>query len=751
MLSSSHSASDNATPFERLALPVQRWIRKQGWHNLRSVQEEAIGPILDGGDVIISASTASGKTEAAFLPLLTRAYSSQSSPGFKVVYISPIKALINDQHHRLESLCGELQMALYKWHGDVAASTKRRARSDPGGVLLITPESLEATLMRRGSDIQRLFGSVTAFVVDELHAFIGAERGLQLLSLMSRIEKVVGRQIDRVGLSATLGDMGLAADALRLHGRESVKLIQGHHSVAKTNLEVSIHTYVADFSVCKGKEDRAAARAGVNHSIAKTLFSDFGSSSNLIFANSRESVEVFADQLRELSNANNLPNFFYPHHGKLSKELREHAEVEIKERRNPITIIATSTLEMGVDIGSVGSVAQIDASSSVAGLRQRVGRSGRRGDSKSKLRQIVREQVKPAHSPLPSHLHFRLLASIATTELLARGWCEPPTKCGFHFSTLAHQILALIAQHSGRSAIGLYQDLCLGGPFSNVTQEMFLSLLRAMGSEEKALIEQAADGTLLLGKRGERWTEHFSFYAVFPTPDEYRIVSSEETLGTIEPDPTVLFVGGSLLFAGRRWEIVEIEQDAGLIRVKPAAAGVHPLPPGGLDIHEEVGQEVCRILRTNLVPNTLDLEGRTLLGVARTSYQGANLDTRRIQKSGKDFELYPWTGTRQLKALCAVLSAYGLKATRDWPVLYVSDCTNERLVEVLSQVSADSPPEAEGLCGKTGISTPRIEKFDYVVPADLLELAYLTERTDLTSVSRLAMFLISQASTYEFF
>lgn len=715
------------------------------------MQEEAIGPILAGGDVIVSASTASGKTEAAFLPLLTRAYLSQSSPGFKVVYISPIKALINDQHRRLENLCEGLQMPLHKWHGDGAASAKKRARSDPGGVLLITPESLEATLMRRGSDIDRLFGSMVAFVVDELHAFIGSERGLQLLSLMSRIEKVVGRQIDRVGLSATLGDMGLAADALRLRGRESVKLIQGDRAATKANLEVSIHTYVADLRVCDSKEDRWAARAGVNRSIAKTLFADFGSSSHLIFANSRESVEVLADQLREISKANNAPNFFYPHHGKLSKELREHAEEEIKERRNPVTIIATSTLEMGVDIGSVESVAQIDASSSVAALRQRVGRSGRRGDSKSKLRQFVREKVIPAHSPLPSHLHFPLLASIATTELLSKGWCEPPAKCGFHFSTLTHQILALIAQHSGRSAIGLYQDLCLRGPFSNVSQEMFLSLLRAMGSQQQSLIEQSADGTLLLGLRGEQWTEHFSFFAVFPTPEEYRIVSSDETLGTIEPDPTVLFVGGALLFAGRRWEIVEIDQDAGLIRVRPAAAGVHPAPPGGLDIHEEVGQEVCRALRANVVPETLDAQGQTLLGIARTAYQAAGLDTRRIQKSGKDFELYPWTGTRQLRALSAVLNSYGLKASWDWPVLYVGQCTREHLVEVLSQVSCSPAPEAAELCGKTGIKVPRIEKFDHVVPADLLELAYLTERTDLSSVSRLANFLVSDTSSDQSF
>jgi ATP-dependent Lhr-like helicase len=193
---------------------IQHYLWTEAWGALREVQELAIPLILPGDqDVIVAASTASGKTEAAFLPALTHLL--RQPKGGLIVYVSPLKALINDQFGRLERLCENLDVPVWPWHGDITATSKRKFIQDPRGVLLITPESLEATLCNRGTAVAGLFESTTFIVIDELHAFIGSERGKQLQSLLHRIETVLCRKVPRIGLSATLGDMSLAAKFMR--------------------------------------------------------------------------------------------------------------------------------------------------------------------------------------------------------------------------------------------------------------------------------------------------------------------------------------------------------------------------------------------------------------------------------------------------------------------------------------------------------------------------------------------------------
>lgn len=747
MQDSNRSVSEGELSFDQLAWPVRRWIRKQGWPALRSIQVAAIPLILAGGDVIVSAATASGKTEAAFLPLVSRVLASGEKSGFRLVYLAPLKALINDQHRRLEGLCQDAGLPLHKWHGDVPASAKTKARSEPGGILLITPESLEATLVRRGGEIGRLFGAVDAFLIDELHAFIGTERGVQLLSLMSRIEKVAGRRIDRIGLSATLGDMQLAADALRIGASASVRVVEDPAPAGTGRIDLRIRTFEAEFEEEAKRDEKSEAKAAVDRAIAEELHGAFGGSANLVFANSRANVEVFSDMLRQTSERAGVRNAFLPHHGKLSKELRECAEAEIKDKRLATTIVATSTLEMGVDIGAVEAVAQIDAASSVAALRQRVGRSGRRDGQRPVLRQYVRERAVPAHAPLRDQLRIPLVHAIAVTELLRRGWCEPPLGRGLHCSTLIHQTMAIIAQNDGRSALSLYSELCIDGPFKNITPGMYQALLRSMAGEKHLLIEQASDGTLLLGRKGEKRADHFTFYAVFPTPEEYRVVSNETTLGTIEPDPLDCIVGAPLLFAGRRWDIREVDCDAKVIRVVPAQRTTTKSSGGRIMIHEEIGRELRKIYRADSVPDTLDDTGERILGNARTSYRLAGLETRHIQGVGPGFELFPWTGTLQLNALALALTREGFSTSWFWPVLYVRNASLPTLRSALEGLAAAPPPDIESLRGQFDPRTATSQKFDYAVPDELLAEAYLTEHADLASVPRLAAFLLGAQST----
>jgi ATP-dependent Lhr-like helicase len=224
--------------FNRLHEHVQRWIWDQGWTDLRDIQERAIDPILNGGrDVIIAAATAGGKTEAAFLPICSQVI---AAPGgcVRALYVSPLKALINDQFDRLERLCERLEIPVHRWHGDVSSSHKRQVLSDPAGILLITPESLEALFVLRGTAIAKLFGGLDFVVVDELHSFIGSERGQQLQSLLSRLELVLRRRIPRIALSATLGDMELAADFLRPGRRLPCDILVSDESRQEVRLQV---------------------------------------------------------------------------------------------------------------------------------------------------------------------------------------------------------------------------------------------------------------------------------------------------------------------------------------------------------------------------------------------------------------------------------------------------------------------------------------------------------------------------------
>ena len=190
-----------SSSFDLLAEPIQRWVWQQGWRELHDVQERSIGAILGGDhDVILAAATAGGKTEAAFLPLLSKLLVGENrGRGFRILYVSPLKALINDQFRRLDDLCHAVDVPVHRWHGDVAASAKARARRDPSGILLITPESLEATFVLRGLEIPGLFQSLDCVVIDELHALLDSERGVQLRSLLYRLELILGRRIRRVG------------------------------------------------------------------------------------------------------------------------------------------------------------------------------------------------------------------------------------------------------------------------------------------------------------------------------------------------------------------------------------------------------------------------------------------------------------------------------------------------------------------------------------------------------------------------
>jgi ATP-dependent helicase Lhr and Lhr-like helicase len=737
MMNSAHSASDRpedaSQTFGLLAEPVRRWVYDQGWQSLRDAQEAAIPVLLTGtADVIIAAATAAGKTEAAFLPVCSRLTSDPApGQGTRVLYVAPLKALINDQYDRLSGLCEHLEIPVHRWHGDVPASRKTAFLKRPGGILLITPESLEALFVVRGPAVGGLLAALEYVIVDELHAFLGTERGAQLRSLLHRVELAIRRRVPRVGLSATLGDMSLAADALRPGEPENVRCIVS--ASGGQDLSVQVRGYLA-----APRKNNQHDEEADQQQIAADLFRVLRGQDNLVFANSRAASELYAARLREMCEAAGAPNEFFPHHGSLSRELREDVEAALKDRRRPTTAVATTTLEMGIDIGSVQSVAQLGAPPSVAALRQRLGRSGRRGEP-AVLRVYVTEPLADARASLADELRAELVQTIATLELLRTGWCEPPEQAALHLSTLIQQLLSAIAQHGGITAPTGYRALCgPGSPFTAVTQAQFASLLRGLGARE--VLVQGSDGTLLLGPLGERTVNHYSFYAAFTAAEEYRLFTGGRLLGTMPAD-LALYAGALLIFAGRRWKVTTVDHPHKIIEAVPAPGGRPPRFNGGIaGVHDRVRAEMRSILTAESVPRYLSDTAANLLSEARASYARYQLRDCGILQAGPHTLLVPWTGSKAVTTLAAQLCAAGLDASNDGLIITVAGAAADHVRRHLGSLIVEGPADPVALA--LTVANKAAAKYDEWIDDDLLAVDYARRALDTDGAWRTAEALL---------
>ena len=734
-MNSHPSSSERSTSFDLLAAPVRRWIWDQGWESLHDIQERAIPLLLNGeADVIIAAATAGGKTEAAFLPLISSVLEEPGGSGFDLVYVGPLRALINDQFGRLEDLCARTELAVHPWHGDIGRGVKQRARQAPSGVLLITPESLEALFVLRGLEIPRLFRSTRAVVVDELHALLDNERGIHLRSLLTRMELSVGRRIRRIGLSATLGEMESARTYLRPEASEAVQLLESESAAGELRVQLRGYLKKAEQATNgpSGEEAVAAQRA-----VARHLFDRLRGSRNLVFAGSRQNVEWYADALRVMSERARVPVEFFPHHANLDRMHRTDLEKRLKTHA-AATAVCTSTLELGIDIGAIKCVAQIGPPFSVASLRQRLGRSGRRRGEAAVLRMYAIEDEPGGNCHPIDRLHLRLVRSIAMVELLIEKWCEPPAPQALHLSTLTHQILSVIAEHGGARAQQLFVTLCVRGPFRRVDAGLFARLLRRLGEKEVALVEQAPDGVLLLGSRGERIVEHYSFYAVFQTPEEFRITHNGKTLGTL-PVSMVLAPNMTIVFSGRRWRIKAIHDKEKEIEVVADRTGRPPSfgGSGGL-IHDKVVEKMRAVLGGTHVPMYLDRNCVRMLDDARHQYRRLRLHARRICETGERSRLVAtWAGTVKTSTLALVLRAKGYRTTVHDGFIDLDHEDNVEPVEAaLRQIAGSTPVDAESVL--SGEQNLIVEKYDRFLDDKLLREETTHSRIDLCALPALA-------------
>lgn len=575
---------------------VQRAIYEMGWKEIREVQQEVIREVYGTDNhLLVCAQTAGGKTEAAFLPVISK-LADEPRNSVQAIYIGPLKALINDQFRRLEDLCERLEIPVHRWHGDVPGNQKKKLREEPGGILLITPESLESNFVNFGADVPRVYRHVSFVVIDEMHSFLGNERGVHLRSLLARLSSITAVNPRIIGLSATLAEPREAALYIEPENPDSVMALEAKGATrdvkfgVKTYLdcgtgdggigmtEVACERLAAelapgfrdvafDWKAAFGEicgEVGEGERQDVRDVLAVDLEKVFSTGTNLIFGDSKALLESLLERISKRADSQGRSDHpFVIHHGSLSRSLRESTEARLKSGQ-PTTAFCTSTLEMGIDIGSVRAVGQINPPWTVASMVQRLGRSGRRAGVPAIMRVYTLEKPPTTRGGLTSLLYPSVLRSVALTRLMIQKWVEPFDNRQLHLSTMIQQLMSCLKQSGGMGAAALFETLCVKGAFRNIDQAMFAATLRALGENE--IVEQMPQGDLILNLEVERLAAEVDFYAAFMGSEELTLRHRGEDLGQL-PSSAIPAVGECLTLGGRSWRVEEIVE-AGLRRAR---------------------------------------------------------------------------------------------------------------------------------------------------------------------------------------
>jgi len=726
------SNSSNSA-FELLHPGIQRQLWRMKWDELRSLQVRSINELINTtNNVIIGAATASGKTEAAFLPILSLIAESPDN-SIKALYIGPLRALINDQFSRMEELCSYIHMPVHRWHSDVSSSKKKALIKNPSGILLLTPESLESILINHSIHVKSLFHALRFIVIDELHAFLGNERGLHLCSLLSRLNIAIAPQppFRKIGLSATIGDYSLARKVIHPENPELVTVIEDKTS---KDFGLKVHSYLhkADLTDLELVERR----------IANDLLNHCGKRTNLIFANARSDVEVFADACKEAAKEQiNNAQQFVVHHGSLSRSIREDTEERLKSSR-AVTAICSSTLELGIDIGNVRMVGQIGAPGSVASLKQRLGRSGR-GEGESQILRIYLdiEEVNQ-DADIFKRLYLPLIQTISTVQLMLSHWVESAQENSCDLSTLTQQIMSVIVQTGGITASNLYNILCLHGAFNAIDIRLFTRLLKRLGEkqskEDPDIIDQTPTGELILGLRGENLRRHPDFYAVFNTHLEFALFYDGRQLGSL-PMASAPPNNEHLIFAGRRWQVIDSDTENRCIFLKPATGKKKPYFAGELtELSNEVVQGMRRVLQERDLYLYLDEESANILERARNWANEVHICSEHyIQINDSKTALMTWCGGKCLTTIWALMQHLGIESENK-VIGLVCNAPKDRLRHVIDQ-AIHTPVDPITLAKYIPDKVRR--KYECFLGDELLEIGISRDRIDIENARKVLMAL----------
>ena len=764
--------------FSRYSDFIQDFIYRSGWEDLRAIQVAAGDAIFNSDqNVLLCASTASGKTEAAFFPILTE-FTENPPASVGCLYIAPLKALINDQFIRLNDLCEEGHIPVWHWHGDVSSSHKKKLLKHPSGILQITPESLEALLMHKHSEIPKLFGDLRYVVVDEIHSLLRGDRGGQCMCLIQRLCRLSGANPRRIGLSATIGDPKEAGRFLAAgSGRGTViPDVQAKGMRWRLSMEHFFNTAPQASDIIEnpeksawsggvpsaamrpaigtskppaatGAEDGTAASSpadvailGLSRSSAQPtdkapltadpgmgyIFEHTRGRKCLVFSNSREECEEVTTTLRAYCEYNHEPDRFLIHHGNLSSAFRETAEDEMRDEDSALTTCTTATLELGIDIGKLERAFQINAPFTVSAFLQRMGRTGRRGEP-CEMWFVMREEHAEARDLLPDKIPWALLQGIALIQLyLEERWVEPPRKGRLPFSLLYHQTMSTLASGGEMSPAELASRVLTLAPFENITREDFRILLNDLIGKDH--IEVTEEHGLIVGLAGERITNNYKFYAVFQENEEYSVRCESQEIGTIVKPPPI---GDRIAIAGHVWVVEEVDRTHHQVychMIKGRVPAYFGDEPG--DIHTKILERMRKVLIETCSYPYLLKNAQARLMTARVDALHSGLGYRPLVcLGGSMYCLVPWLGSysflaleRFLRIRCAKrLRLKGFNSVRPYFCQFTLGVGEEDFFRILREEMDAGIDPMELLYPK---EVPVFDKYDDILPDELVRRGF---------------------------
>ena len=755
--------------FDRFAPFVQDFIYEHDWESLRGIQVAAADAIFNTDEnVLLTASTASGKTEAAFFPILTL-LDEDPPASIGALYIGPLKALINDQFLRLNDLCKEARIPVWHWHGDVSSSHKRRLLKEPGGILQITPESLEALLLHKHAAVGRLFGDLRFVVIDEVHSLLRGDRGGQTLCLIERLSRMAGVNPRRIGLSATIGDperTGAFLSAGTGRGciiprfqepRRTWRLSMEHFYTtgpqAPEHLVAAAGPVEAEVVATERMDGTRALPDPTRPDIPPAadaallaptdaaptdadpglgyIFERTRGAKCLVFCNSREEAEAVCSALRGYCEANHEPDRFLIHHGNISSSFREMAEELMRDPERLDTTVTTATLELGIDIGRLERAFQLNAPFTVSSFLQRMGRTGRRGEP-PEMHFVMREEQPEPRSLMPETVPWELIQGIALVQLYREEkWVEPPQLDRLPYSLLYHQVMATLASCGELSPAELARRVLTLSYFHRVSVDDLRELLHHL--IEIGHVETTEGGGLIVGIAGERVTNTFKFYAVFQENEEFTVRSESAELGTIVNPPPA---GERIAIAGHCWLVEEVDWKRHLVyctQVKGRVPAYFGDCPG--DINTHVLERMKRALEEHEVYPYLLGNARARLAQARHVTENAGVAGPHarplINLGGDTWVLFPWLGSyaflaleRLLKIKCKdALGIRGLDPSRPYfmQLRMREDVAEEEFFTVVADAAEQDFPAIDLVYPG---EVPYFDKYDEYVPESLVRKGF---------------------------
>ncbi len=722
--------------FDRFPDFVKEFIYSHGWEDLRDVQISAAKTIFEtDNNLLLTSATASGKTEAAFFPILSDIYENQGS-SVSVLYIAPLKSLINDQFSRIEELLDESGIRVTHWHGDVAQSHKKKLLENPSGILQITPESLESMLINRSNDIVRLFSGLRYVVIDEIHTLIGSDRGSQIICQLCRIAHIIGHSPRRIGLSATIGDPERAAAWLSAGTDRNTDIPSFPQGKIRWRLGLE-HFYIQNMKEDQSKDTPQATEDGdIRRKYAELdagyeyMYDCVKDKKALVFSNSREETEYVTATLRQIASRRGEKDIFLIHHGNLSASIREEAELKMKDEEIQAVTCATVTMELGIDIGRLERILQNDSPNSVSSFLQRLGRSGRRGEP-PEMMMVFREENPLPNTPLPQLIPWSLLRAIAIVQLYIEDrFIEPPINKKYPFSLLFQQTLSVLGASGELTPKRLAEKVLSLPPFSEVSKEDYKTLIVSMLKND--YLELTEEKGLIIGMTGERLLNSFKFYAVFKDSEDYTVRCESDEIGTITTPPPV---GDRFALAGRVWEVEELDIPRKLIYVKAVLGKMEVSWPGDYgEIHTKILERMKRVLAEDTVYPYLKPNAAKRLEVARNIARNTGmLEHSVVGLGGYTYCLFPWLGTRSFRTLrkfiqknSSEFKISGMEFEGCYYMTFKMESDDYAFIDSLVKKIEACGIDCASLVASGEI--PVFEKYDDYVPSELLRKAYAADK-----------------------